>query len=808
MGFYNKIQTGERRKSMKNKYVMSRLLALGMAATLTAGNLPMVANAADETVKVSEATEQKAEDTEVETQETENPQAENVEQVETPETETPEQTENQGTVEKTEQTEAENVQNAAVPQLNTGLMQAGKYDASGNWVAMSGTELLTNDQIIFNLRTMVPEGFNYNSANILVDGEWIRADEGGYAVVNKTSTVTKVGMWLEQNGQVVQEPVMADVNYHITVDQTKPTIDEFHMWTMEANGKYEDFESGVTNKDVMVDVVANDDVEVDYVFYTSSTGSTPVFEKIPNTNENAYRYIFKEDGVYNGVISVKDKAGNYTEKAVSFTIDKTAPTLDELHMYAINEDGTFADLADGGKTDKKVMVDVVANDNVEVDYVFYTSEAGATPVFEKVPNTTENAYRHVFEKPGTYNGVISVKDKAGNYTEKNVSFTIQEKRDTLMVISFETRDGKKVGQEVVKKQGIDGEDVNFELGKDFQLPTGYKLAEENKVETITVPAGTTGGHVVLVDKGGNSSIANVQFVDAETNEVIGGGDYFVDGDGDGIFTHREVVEYVPEGYVLTEFGDFQVSESPLQLSVVKKEKESVVKIQFVDSITNEVVAGGDYFVDKDRDGIFNHSEVEQWVPEEYRLVEFGDFQVSECKETPLQLTVEKVNKSSIVNVQFVDAETNEVIGGGDYFVDGDGDGIFTHREVVEYVPEGYELAEFGDFQVAECKDTPLQLSVVKIKNDVKPDPENPDKPNPEKPDSEKPGNPDQEKPNNPDPEKPNKPDTQKPNKSNKNNTNADKKTPKTGDDLQAAGAFSVLGAGALAAIAALLKKRK
>lgn len=45
---------------MKNKYVMSRLLALGMAATLTAGNLPMVANAADETVKVSEATEQKA----------------------------------------------------------------------------------------------------------------------------------------------------------------------------------------------------------------------------------------------------------------------------------------------------------------------------------------------------------------------------------------------------------------------------------------------------------------------------------------------------------------------------------------------------------------------------------------------------------------------------------------------------------------------------------------------------------------------------------------------------------------------------
>lgn len=79
-----------------------------------------------------------------------------------------------------------------------------------------------------------------------------------------------------------------------------------------------------------------------------------------------------------------------------------------------------------------------------------------------------------------------------------------------------------------------------------------------------------------------------------------------------------------------------------------------------------------------------------------------------------------------------------------------------------------------------------------------------------------------ETPDKPDPENPEKPDPENPEKPNQDNTNNDDgktqdkdkktenkaKTPKTGDDLQAAGTFSILGAGALAAIAALLKKRK
>lgn len=56
-----------------------------------------------------------------------------------------------------------------------------------------------------------------------------------------------------------------------------------------------------------------------------------------------------------------------------------------------------------------------------------------------------------------------------------------------------------------------------------------------------------------------------------------------------------------------------------------------------------------------------------------------------------------------------------MVAGGDYFVDGDGDGIFTQERSQKWVPEGYELQEVGDFQVELYKETPLQLSVTKIK---------------------------------------------------------------------------------------------
>ena len=149
-----------------------------------------------------------------------------------------------------------------------------------------------------------------------------------------------------------------------------------------------------------------------------------------------------------------------------------------------------------------------------------------------------------------------------------------EIREAVLHITFETPNGEDVTTETVTAEGADGEDAVFRLGVDFNLPTGYKLSNDrDQVTEITIPFGSTGGHTMVVEKGDLSSIVKIQFVDAENNdEVVAGGDYFVDGDGDGIFHTREITEWVPEGYELQEVGDFQVElykETPLQLSVTK-----------------------------------------------------------------------------------------------------------------------------------------------------------------------------------------------------------------------------------------------
>ena len=283
-----------------------------------------------------------------------------------------------------------------------------------------------------------------------------------------------------------------------------------------------------------------------------------------------------------------------------------------------------------------------------------------------------------------------------------------------------------------------------------------------------------------------TSVVKAQFVDA-AGTVVAGGDYFVDADGDGVFNVSELP--VPEGYKAETVGDFSTkdyADTALQVTVDKIAKASVVKAQFVDA-AGTVVAGGDYFVDADGDGVFNVSELP--VPEGYKAETVGDFFTKDYADTALQVTVDKIAKASIINVQFMDG--NKVVAGGDYFVDADGDGIFNHTEVLEWVPEGYELQEFGDFQVEFYKETPLQLSVTKIAEE----PENPDPEDPNKPEK---------------PEDTGKEDTNKKDDKKEDTKKEDKKktSPKTGDETSAATAALPVGVSLAAILAVLVKKFK
>lgn len=198
------------------------------------------------------------------------------------------------------------------------------------------------------------------------------------------------------------------------------------------------------------------------------------------------------------------------------------------------------------------------------------------------------------------------------------------------------------------------------------------------------------------------------------------------------------------------------------------------------------------------------------LPEGWELVGTAEDKTVKCGETAsVEILVKPVAAETVTTRATINFKTiyGEEVGKTVAETTATGEGDWTFMLGTDFnLPEEYKLAE-GVEQVTNIQ-VPFGATaghtMIVEKNTETPD--KPDPENPEKPDSENP-----EKPNPENPEKPNQDNT---NKDDGKTQNTDKKTenkaktPKTGDDLQAAGTFSILGAGALAAIAALLKKRK
>lgn len=190
------------------------------------------------------------------------------------------------------------------------------------------------------------------------------------------------------------------------------------------------------------------------------------------------------------------------------------------------------------------------------------------------------------------------------------------------------------------------------------------------------------------------------------------------------------------------------------------------------------------------------------LPEGWELVGTAEDKTVKCGETAsVEILVKPVAAETVTTRATINFKTiyGEEVGKTVAETTATGEGDWTFMLGTDYqLPEGYQLATGVEqtTNVAVPFGATAGHTMIVEKNTEtpdKPDPENPEKPNPENP------------------EKPNQDNT---NKDDGKTQNTDKKTenkaktPKTGDDLQAAGTFSILGAGALAAIAALLKKRK
>ena len=153
---------------------------------------------------------------------------------------------------------------------------------------------------------------------------------------------------------------------------------------------------------------------------------------------------------------------------------------------------------------------------------------------------------------------------------------------------------------------------------------------------------------------------------------------------------------LPQGYELVRDDTFTVANSadiiPVTVRAAAAEEEvttAIANVQFVDADGN-AVGGGYYTLPA---GVQNISILSQYVPEGYTLAEAGDFYVA--PDGFYQAKVVKA-ESSIIHVTSK-STGGKALGGGDYFVDEDGDGIANYSEL--QLPEGYNLTETGDFFV-------------------------------------------------------------------------------------------------------------
>lgn len=234
--------------------------------------------------------------------------------------------------------------------------------------------------------------------------------------------------------------------------------------------------------------------------------------------------------------------------------------------------------------------------------------------------------------------------------------------------------------------------VNLTVGthkfSELSLPQGYELVRD---DTFTVANAADIFQVTVrataAEEEVTTAIANVQFVDADGN-AVGGGYYTLPA---GVQNISILSQYVPEGYTLAEAGDFYVAPDGFYQAKVVKAESSIIHVTFK-STGGKALGGGDYFVDEDGDGIANYSELQ--LPEGYNLTETGDFFVD--PDQNYEITLKKEVEGTIIHVVYVDEEGNN-LGGGDYFVDLDDDGIANYSELA--LPEGYELIQTGDFFV-------------------------------------------------------------------------------------------------------------
>ena len=254
--------------------------------------------------------------------------------------------------------------------------------------------------------------------------------------------------------------------------------------------------------------------------------------------------------------------------------------------------------------------------------------------------------------------------------------------DVIMNIAFKTADGTFVaGGDYFVPAGVQ----NYSVLKQY-VPEGYEMTVSGDFM-----AEDGGKLVVNIEKISTDVIMNIRFVTVD-GEFVAGGDYFLP---EGIQNMSILEQYVPEGYKMMESGDFTVTAGGQEdITVEKINKDVIMNIRFV-LADGTFVAGGDYFLPE---GIQNFEILEQYLPEGFKLMEFGDFFVTDGGKE--DVTVEEIKSTIPVNVRYWDTVNNTQVGES-FTITVDADATSVNTSTFKDIPAGYELVWTGDLPIVD-----------------------------------------------------------------------------------------------------------
>ena len=264
-------------------------------------------------------------------------------------------------------------------------------------------------------------------------------------------------------------------------------------------------------------------------------GKTLTFDGSRTTSEKGEVFSFKDldvkvlnDGIYTIRVSVIDKAGNSTEKTLTYSVNRFGSTyyselLDSVNGKYFNKefDVTLSEINVNRIVSRRVQL--VKNGST-VDLVegkdYSVTENGANGWYRYDYKIAKS----LFEKDAKYEIKVTSTDAAGNisqsqdeYRNFNISFFIDKTKPIVQVLDLEERG---IYNDTAKKVSVSIKD-NLALEKVKIMLNGKEVEYENEGDTFTfvIPESNSlqDVEIVVTDKAGNENVVAMHSVMVSSN---------------------------------------------------------------------------------------------------------------------------------------------------------------------------------------------------------------------------------------------------------------------------------------------------